>query len=291
MLLTLLSYAAGVAASAIVTRGGTPEWWRIAIRVQVAATAVLLSFASAWRLEIGGSLLGIAGLVGVVTVIGAAAWATRGPTSVGAAALDTWAAMPNTSFWVIPIAAALGGPAAATAAVLADRLLALPTGVLIHLMRRDAPRPQRTSTSWVDQAPLLALVAGLAARALGPAPSWTATALTAAGPVLAFSGAVLWMGAVRQLVSLHPGSSTPSIRRRFVLLASTRVVGCSIVVGLAWGSELAVVAALWAGSIPAFGPALSTVLYGYPGRVAAFAAKWGWVVAPPGVALALLAAR
>lgn len=308
MLLTFAAYAAGAALAAAVTRGGVPDWWRHAIRLQIAAVAIVLSFASAWRLELGLVLVGIAVLVIAVGLVAVVAAVLDRRSGAGVVALDTWAAMPNTSFWAVPLAGALGGPGAATVAVLADRLIAIPTGVLVHLMRRDAPRPQRRSTSWVDQAPLLALVAGLGAKLVGEAPSWTATVLEVAGPVLAFSGAALWMGSVRLLLRSIEGSGLDipahdagggagsdagggaGAVRRYLALSAARVVGCGAVVAVTWGSDLGLVAALWAGSIPTFGPALATTLYGYPAQVAAVAARWGWLAGPMGVGLALVAA-
>lgn len=289
MLLTFAAYVAGVGTAAGVTRAGVPVWWRHAIRIQIAAVAIVLSFASAWRLELGVTLVGVGALVLAVGAVIVTAWVSDRGAGRGTVALDAWSAMPNTSFWAVPLAGAFGGPSATAVAVLADRMIAIPTGAMVHLMRKDAPRPQRTSTSWVDQAPLLALVAGLAARTAADAPAWTESVLNLAGPALAFSGAALWMGSVRQLLRSLDGSPARDAGPRYLTLSAARLVGCGAVAALAWGTDLAVVAALWAGSIPTFGPALATTLYGYPAHVAAFAARWGWLAAPLGLSLALAA--
>ena len=94
----------------------------------------------------------------------------RGQRSSGLAELEGWAAFPNGTFWVLPIAGALIGPAGTAIAALTNAVYAIPNALCIHLMRRDAPIRQRRSTSWLDQSMVLAVVLGLALHATGPAP-------------------------------------------------------------------------------------------------------------------------
>jgi len=131
-------------------------------------------------------------LVGVLI----AALVSRGAASKGEAALWSWAATANSAFWAIPLATALAGAEGAVLAVLADRASSLRTAYATHMMRADAPIPQRRRTAWVDQAPMGALVVGLALHGVGAAPHWTAVVTRYVGPWLALSGAMLFSGSV-----------------------------------------------------------------------------------------------
>jgi predicted permease len=175
-------------------------------------------------------------------------------------------------------------------AVLANVITTLWGGVAVHLMRRDAPLPQRRATSWVDQSPVLASVVGLFLHLVGTAPGWTADVLTLAAPLLAFSGAALFTGSV-----IHPHNiSVPRTEhaiRRWAWLTATRVAYFLVVTlaaALAGSTSLAVVAVLTALSAPSFQPIQLAVLYGYRSEVVVAAVRWGWLLAPAGLGAAAL---
>jgi hypothetical protein len=175
-------------------------------------------------------------------------------------------------------------------AVLANVITTAWGAVCVHLMRRDAPVRQRHVTSWVDQSPLVASVVGLLLHLAGPAPDWTSDVLTLAGPLLAFSGAALFIGSVIHPHNLSVPRSEHALRR-WTWLTVVRVgyyLLLVLITGLASSSALAVVAALSAFSAPAFQPAQLAVLYGYRSEVVVAAARWGWVLAPVGLGLAAL---
>jgi hypothetical protein len=197
---------------------------------------------------------------------------------------------PNASFWVVPTAAAFAGSAGTQIAVLANVITTAWNAVAVHLMRRDAPFPQRRSTTWVDQSPVLASLVGLLLHAVGPAPAWTADVLTLAGPLLAFSGAALFTGSV-----IHPHNlavpRTVHAVRRWAWLTVVRVAYYALVATVAWfagSNALAVVAVLTALSAPSFQPIQLSVLYGYRSEVVVAAVRWGWILAPLGLGAAAL---
>jgi hypothetical protein len=264
--------------------------WPVVLRVQILVTSATLSFAAAWRLTSAGELVGPLALTAGMWLMLGAALATRGRRSTGDGALEAWAVSPNSSFWVVPAAAAFAGAAGTAIAVLANVLTSLWGAVCVHLMRRDAPLRQRRSTTWVDQSPVLASVVGLAFHAVGPAPGWTEDVLTLAGPLLAFSGAALFTGSI-----IHPHNvgvpRTEHAVRRWAWLTVIRVAYFVIVtlVAVAWGSTaLAVVAVLTALGAPSFQPIQLAVLYGYRSEVVVAAVRWGWVLAPLGLGAAAL---
>ena len=110
--ITFGAYLIGALMGLAVHRGGPRlrRGWPVYLRLQLVATAALLGLFSAWRLTaphqivapiliacVGGLLLGVAQL-------------SRGRRSSGLAELEGWAAFPNGTFWVLPIAGALIGP-------------------------------------------------------------------------------------------------------------------------------------------------------------------------------------
>jgi hypothetical protein len=264
--------------------------WPVVLRVQILLTSATLSFAAAWRLTSARELVGPLALAAGMWLLLGVTLLNRGRRSRGASALEAWAVSPNSSFWVVPAAAAFAGAAGTMIAVLANVITTVWGGVCVHLMRRDAPLRQRRATSWVDQSPVLASVVGLALHAAGPAPGWTAQVLTLAGPLLAFSGAALFVGSI-----IHPHNvsvpRTEHALRRWAWLTAIRVAYYLAVTlaALAWGATtLAVVAVLTALSAPSFQPIQQAVLYRYRSEVVVAAVRWGWLLAPLGLGASAL---
>ncbi len=153
-------------------------------------------------------------------------------------------------------------------------------------MRRDAPIPQRRSTTWIDQSMLVAVAAGLLLHLVGPAPAASRWVLTVAGPVLAFVGAALYAGSVfhpHNVSVVRSGTDTA----RFLFLTAVRVVFLVVVAVAVRSPTVEVIAVLSAFGPPAFNPPQQAVLYGYRSGVVMVSVRWGWVLAPVGLALAL----
>jgi hypothetical protein len=290
--LSLICFIAGGILGWATAQGGpaVQRVWPVVLRVQILATSATLSLVAVWRLTSVGELLGPLGLAAGLWVTFVCSQATRGRRSAGEGALEAWAASPNSGFWVVPAAAAFAGAAGTQIAVLANVINTAWSAVCVHLMRRDAPIRQRRATSWVDQSPLLASLAGLVLLAIEPAPAWSSDVLTFAGPLLAFSGAALFTGSV-----IHPHNvavaRTEHGLRRWTWLSAVRVVYYLALVGLAaLGSStaLAVVAVLSGLSAPSFQPIQQAVLYGYRCEVVIAGVRWGWLLAPFGLGLAAL---
>ncbi len=287
--LSLLCFVAGglVGWGTSVSGPRVQRAWPVVLRTQILLTSATLSLAAAWRLTSAGELLGPIALAAGLWVLLGATVATRRTRSRGEAALESWAVSPNSGFWVVPAAAAFAGSAGTMIAVLAVVITSLWGAVCVHLMRRDAPFRQRRATSWIDQSPVLASAVGLLLHLWGPAPSWTADALTLAGPLLAFSGAALFAGSV-----VHPHNL--SVRhgehalRRWGWLTVVRVGYYLVLAAVASSSPLAVVAVLNALSAPSFQPVQLAVLYGYRSELVVAAVRWGWVLTPFGILLAAL---
>jgi hypothetical protein len=165
MWLTGSMYAVGAAIGLGIARSPLRgAHWPVAIRVQILIAACVLGVVAAWRLHTARQLEVPLGIEAVLVCGLVAALMTRGSGSRGEASLWSWAATANSAFWAVPLATALAGADGAVPAVLADRAAAPRTAYATHLLRADAPYPQRRRTAWVDQAPLAALLAGL----LGP---------------------------------------------------------------------------------------------------------------------------
>jgi hypothetical protein len=264
--------------------------WPVFLRVQILVTSATLSLVAAWRLTSAGQLIGPLALSAGLWVLLGATLLTRAGHSAGQGSLEAWAVSPNSSFWVVPAAAAFAGPAGTMVAVLANVITTAWGAACVHLMRRDAPIRQRFATTWVDQSPALASIVGLGLHTAGPAPAWTANVLTLAGPLLAFSGAALFAGSV-----IHPHNlSVPRSERalwRWLGLTALRIGYFALVAtaaGLASSTALAVVAVLNALSAPSFQPVQLAVLYGYRSEVVVAAVRWGWVLAPLGLGAAAI---
>jgi hypothetical protein len=264
--------------------------WPVFLRVQILATSATLSLVAAWRLTSIGQLLGPVALSAGMWLLLGATLLSRGGRSAGHSSLEAWAVTPNASYWVVPTSAAFAGSEGTMIAVLANVLTTGWNAAAVHLMRRDAPFPQRRSTTWVDQSPVLASLIGLLLHLQGPAPGWTADVLTLAGPLLAFSGAALFTGSV-----IHPHNlavpRTAHAVRRWGWLTVLRIAYYALVAvaaSFAGATALAVVAVLTALSAPSFQPVQLSVLYGYRSEVVVAAVRWGWVLAPLGLVGAAL---
>ena len=286
-LVVVLAYALGAAIGVASSRSASlASVWRVIIRYQIVVVSVGVSILAAWRLEgfadLGWPLLA----AGITAVIMACAWWTtpRGSDRTGRAVLRGWSANANGGFWVIPVATAIAGAPGAVFAVIVDRRYIVIFGFFTWILRRNAPQPQRMRTSWVDQAPVIALGIGLVLNITRETPEWTATALAWAAPLLALSGAAVFVGSV-----LHPSQRIawrPGVRT-WAFLSAVRILLFVPAALLAPTPEIAIAFVLFGFTIPAFFPPQLSILYGYRDAVVAATARWGWVWAAPGVALAV----
>jgi predicted permease len=282
-IVVLAAYALGAALGLWASRRPSLErTWPRYVRAQLLVASVVLSVSAAWRLTSVQDVVWPLCVVAVCGVLlGLGLLLTRGERRAGRAVLWAWTGTPNTGFFVVPFAAAFGGPTALLVGVLADRLGAPLWAVYVHLLRRDAPIPQRRRSSWVDQSPVIALVVGLALHLVGPAPAWTATVSLAMAPVLAATGAAVFVGSV-----LHPTqriAPRPGLARWMAFTALRIVLLVPAILLAPDGVRLALI--LCALSIPAFGPAQFSTVYGYSEPVVAAAARYGWWVGAAGVAI------
>ena len=287
-LVVVLAYALGAGIGVASSRSARVSgvWQRI-IRVEIVLVSVGVSILAAWRLE-GLADLGWPLLAAAFTlVIMIAAWWTtpRGSDRTGRAVLRGWSANANGGFWVIPVATAIAGAPGAVFAVIVDRLYIMIFGFFTWILRRHAPEPQRMRTSWIDQAPVIALGIGLILNVTRETPDWTATALAWAAPLLALSGAAVFVGSV-----LHPSQRIPWRPgvRVWGLLSAVRILLFVPAALLAPTPEIAIAFVLFGFTIPAFFPPQLSILYGYRDSVVAATARWGWIWALPGVASAIL---
>lgn len=287
-LVVVLAYALGAAIGIASSRSERlAKAWRLVIRWQIVAVSVGVSILAAWRLE------GVADLAwpllasGFTFIIMAAAWWTtpRGPDRAGRAVLRGWSANANGGFWVIPAVTAIAGAPGAVFAVIVDRVYIIIFGLFTWILRRDAPQRQRMRTSWIDQAPVIALVVGLILNVTSQSPPWTATALEWAAPLLALSGAAVFVGSV-----LHPSQRIPwrPGMRIWALLSAVRLLLFVPAAFFAPSPQIAIAFILFGFTIPAFFPPQLSILYGYRDSVVAATARWGWVFAPPGIAAATI---
>jgi hypothetical protein len=120
----LIAYAIGAVLGLLAAR--IPAFgrvWPVIVRIQILAAAITLSIVSVWRIDNVGSILWPVLIALSAAAVFAVAIATaHGPSREAHAVLQAWSANANTAFFVIPVGAALAGPAGATAAVLADRI-------------------------------------------------------------------------------------------------------------------------------------------------------------------------
>ena len=287
----LLGYLVGAGAGWAFSRNERVEGaWRVIIRTQIILVSVAVSLLAAWRLtglsDLVWPLLG--GVVGLA-LIGAGFLVTpQGADRPGRAVLRSWSALSNGGFWVIPVATAVAGSPAAVFAVLIDRVYIVIAAFMTWVLRRYAPRQQRMRTSWVDQAPFIALGIGLVLNYFSDAPDWTATALEWCAPLLAMTGMAVFVGSV-----LHPSQRIPWRPgvRPWLVLTLVRIGLFLPLAFLAPTTAMHVGFVLLAFSIPAFFPPQLSILYGYVDPVVATAVRWGWIFAPIGIVAAEFAFR
>lgn len=263
--------------------------WPHAVRAQLLITEVALSIAAVWSIDSADSIVWpLLMVLALVLITLYARLTVTGPRASAHAALQAWSAGPNTGFFIIPVATMLVGPEGAVAAVLMHRMGAPLFAWWTHALRRQAPNPQRWHTSLIDQSPLIALAIGLLLRLTGPAPEWIIWVSLIAAPVLAASGAAIFVGSVlhhSQRIDPRPGV------RRWLGLTAARIVLLGVLALLAPNLSLAIVAILAALTIPSFGPSQMSTVYGYADPVVAAGARWGWFVGAAGAATALAVAR
>ncbi len=282
-LVVLAAYAFGAMLGWAASRRPSLErTWPRYVRAQLLVASVVLSVSAAWRLTGVQDVVWPLAVVAVCGVLLALALLfSRGERRAGRAVLWAWTGTPNTGFFVVPFAAAFGGPAALLVGVLADRLGAPLWALYVALLRRDAPIKQRLSSSWVDQSPVLALVVALALHLVGPAPDWTAAVSLAMAPVLAATGAAVFVGSV-----LHPTQRIdprPGLARWAAFVAVRVALLVPAILLAPDGVRLALI--LCALSIPAFGPAQFSTVYGYSEPVVAASARYGWWIGAVGIAV------
>ena len=278
----LAAYVLGVTLGLLAARSGRfGRVWPTIVRTQIVVAAAALSVASVWGIEGVAGILWPTLMMLAICVLFLVSYLTcQDPPRAARSSLQAWAANANTSFFVIPVAAALAGPEGAAAAVLMDRLAVPLYALWTHLLRREAALPQRRHTSVIDQAPLIAVLLGLLLRLAGPAPEWTNTVTLIAAPVLAASGAAVYLGSVlhhTQRLSPRPGF------RRWLTLVAVRVVAFTPLAVLAPTDALRIVAVLCALSVPAFAASQASVLYGFADPVVSAASRYGWIVGAIGL--------
>jgi len=264
--------------------------WRRLIRAQLLFVSASLSLLAGWRLSAIGDLIWpvVVTVIAVSLVVIGYLITPRSADRPGRAVLRGWSAIPNPAFWVVPVAAAIAGSAGAVIAVFIDRAMIFVFGFFVWTLRHNAPIKQKIRTSWIDQAPLIALVIGLVLNYVTDPPAWTEVALEGAAPLLAAVGAAMFIGSV-----LHPTQRIPWRPgvRVWALLVAVRICLIVPLVFAAPSSAIAVVLVLCAFSIPTFYPPQLSILYGYADNVVAAASRLGWFLAPIGVVAATVIMR
>lgn len=287
----LIAYAIGASAGLLASKSeGLAATWRIFIRAQILLASLVISFLAAWRLHAVSDLIWPIVVSVAMVIVMIAAWFLTPPghDRPGRAVLRGWAANGNTGFWVIPVATAVAGAAGAVISVLVDRMIVVVFAFATWVLRKYAPIPQRARTSWIDQAPLLALAIGLMFNYFSDPPDWTATVLEWVAPVMAATGAAIFVGS-----ALHPTQRIPwrPGMRVWLTLVALRIVILVPIAVIAPTAPIAVTLLLCALSIPAFMPPQLSVLYGYADPVVSAGSRWGWVFAPIGLAAAEIVVR
>jgi len=283
----LLAYAIGVILGLIALRVERFRLvWSHIIRTQLLLVAILISVTAVWQIQsLSDVIWPLLIVVAAGVLLGVSLLTTKGERRAGRASLYAWSAMSNSAFFVLPVAAATVGPTGVVVAVLLDRLGAPLWAVYTWLLRKDAPRKQRKRTSWIDQSPNVGVAIGVILYLTVPAPDWTSVIDLWAGPILAATGAAIFVGS-----AFHP-TQRVSPRKGFKRWATTVALRIGLLVPLyifAPSKPIAIVTILAALSIPAFGPSQFSTMYGYSEPEVAAANKYGWYVGAVGVIAVLL---
>lgn len=260
--------------------------WSRFIRAQTLAVASIVSVTSVWAMNSWSDILWPALLtVSFAIILAVSVAITRSPGRIGRGAMLGWTGMANTGFFVLPMATALVGAPGAIAAVLMDRISMPVWATMTWLARRGAPIRQRTHTAWIDQSPLIGVALGFVLHFSVPAPMWVATITSWAGPIFAATGAAIFVGS-----ALHPSqriSARGGVKPWLIVICVRAAVIAPLVV-FAPSMPLAVVSVLAALSIPPFGPAQASAMYGYQEPYVAASNKFGWFIGAAGLVAALL---
>ncbi len=283
----LIAYAIGALTGFWASkRPALTQRWHHVVRAELLITTVTLSITAAWRITSLSQVLWPALIALILFIMLGLTWLTESePSRASKASLHAWATTPNTGFFVLPASASLAGPAGAVAGVLLDRLSAVIFASYVHLLRKHAPRTQRTVTFWIDQSPIVAMTLGIALHLVGPAPAWTATLTQWASPLMAMIGASIYVGSL-----LQPSQRIdprPGIKRWAVLTATSSLLLVPLIV-FAPTPALRLVSILCVLSIPAFGALQMSTVYGYSDSVVAAAARYSWILGAIGLLVGYL---
>lgn len=249
-------------------------------RLQMLGIVLPLSFAGGWSVRptiasgaamvivMAGELLGIA-----------AAWSLASGRGQDRRFHGVSTAI-NSSFWSLPAALTLFGPAAATFTVLFDSLFApLRNSLFVWMMRSSAPGSQQRRTAWVDNSRSIGAAAGVSALALaGGPPHWIDGAIETLGYAAALSGFVLLGAAL-------PRTIPARVWREAALVMPLRFVPVTALLLIAGVAGLRVERGAWVLALaPCWFAYLSWArLYGHRGEFAA-----ATIVLSLPIALALL---
>ena len=283
----LLAYAIGVILGLIALRVERCRMvWSHIIRTQLLLVAILISVTAVWQIEsLPDIIWPLLIVVATGVLLGVSLLTTKGEGRVGRATLYAMSAAPNTSFFVLPVAAATVGPVGVIVAVLLDRLAAPLWALYTWILRKHAPRKQRRRTSWIDQSPNIGVAIGVVLYFTIPAPDWISVIDLWAGPILAATGAAIFVGS-----AFHPSQRVNPRKgfKRWAVMVALRIGLLAPLFIFAPSKPIAIVTILAALSIPAFGPSQFSTMYGYSEPEVAAANKYGWYVGAVGVIAALL---
>ena len=290
-MLTLVWFAVGGLVGWGAAHGGpaVQRAWPVFLRIQILATSATLSLVAAWRLTSVGQLLGPLALSAGMWLLLGATLVTRGERSAGQSSLEAWAVTPNASFWVVPTAATFAGSAGTMIAVLANVITTAWNAVAVQLIRHDAPVPPAP----LDHVGRPISRPGLTRRAPAARPR-TGSGLDRRRVDPGRPPAGVFRGRPVHRVgdpSAQPGGAPDGARAAPLELVDRGAVGLlragsATAATLAGSTALTVVAVLTALSAPSFQPVQLAVLYGYRSEVVVAAVRWGWVLAPLGLAAA-----
>lgn len=243
-------------------RRWTPPSFATVFRGQQLVVLLPLAMLSGWALRWQAQeILVLAAVLAaeLLAVATAIWWARRG----GEPALAV-AAASNTTFWSVPVAAALVAPAQVVLLAVYDTVVAVRAAVQIRFLRRRSELRHSRRSAVADFAKPLGLALGLGLGVLGPAPGWAPTAVTRLGQV---SG-VLGIGIlVLALPAAVPGRAA---MRRAAPALVLRFGFVSVALGLLLLSSIPVPPVTWViATAPApFNTVALARLYGYSAETA-----------------------